>query len=333
MSYSAIDSDSLPCNRSEALLTDIVTQVFQTVCDDGVPVRADAYPFDGEGISRYFLVLSYEESCDWRFVFSIYPDGRMDALDFSVLSCDGVEEPCGELNPDYRTCVSYEDAFIDSCNVNDPTEVQEFSEVVCEIISTLVCEELSYMCSFGSSEPLRNFHRCFEVTSRDIPNLSDRKSQSRARSSNIVARYQSFDKETGEVKYDVTSQSKAGRSYTVTFKLHDWHPDQAHLDDEIQHAVKGNIEIDCTCPAFLYQGYKYIATMKGSSIDPEVRPPNQTNKDRHGFACKHILKAIDSFNQDYDKFRAESRGMLRKHSLKVHHKYEGSVPFGHKSSV
>ena len=159
MSYSAIDSCSLPCNRSEALLTDIVTQVFQTVCDDGVPVRADAYPFDGEGISRYFLVLSYEESCDWRFVFSIYPDGRMDALDFSVLSCDGVEEPCGELNPDYRTCVSYEDAFIYSCNVNDPTEVQEFSEAVCEIISTLVCEELSYMGSFGSSEPIRNFHR------------------------------------------------------------------------------------------------------------------------------------------------------------------------------
>lgn len=161
-----------------------------------------------------------------------------------------------------------------------------------------------------------------EVTSRDIPNLSDRRSYARSRSSNIVARFVDFNKETGEVHYSVTSQAKAGKSYTVTFRFKDWNPDMAHLDDEIQHAVKGNIEIDCTCPAFTYQGYKFLASIKGGSVDIERRPPDETNPDRHGYACKHILKAIDSFNQDFDKFRAEGKGMIKKHNLRVQHKYE-----------
>lgn len=161
-----------------------------------------------------------------------------------------------------------------------------------------------------------------EVTSRDIPNLSDRRSYARSRSSNIVARFVDFNKDTGDVHYSVTSQAKAGKSYTVTFRFKDWNPDMAHLDDEIQNAVKGNIEIDCTCPAFTYQGYKFLASVKGGSVDIERRPPNETNPDRHGYACKHILKAIDSFNQDFDKFRAEGKGMIKKHNLRVHHKYE-----------
>ena len=161
-----------------------------------------------------------------------------------------------------------------------------------------------------------------EVTSRDIPNLSDRRSYARSRSSNIVARFVDFNKDTGDVHYSVTSQAKAGKSYTVTFRFKDWNPDMAHLDDEIQNAVKGNIEIDCTCPAFTYQGYKFLASVKGGSVDIERRPPNETNPDRHGYACKHILKAIDSFNQDFDKFRAEGKGMIKKHNLRVYHKYE-----------
>lgn len=168
----------------------------------------------------------------------------------------------------------------------------------------------------------RDSRRHYEVTSRDIPNLSDRRSNARSRSSNIVARYQSFDKEKGEIRYNVTSQTKAGKSYTVSFRFKNWHPDMNHLDDEIQHSMKGDIEIDCTCPAFEFQGYKYLATLKGGSIEAERRPPDKTNRDRHGFACKHILKAIDSFNQDFDKFRSEGKGMIRKRNLRVQHKYE-----------
>lgn len=167
-----------------------------------------------------------------------------------------------------------------------------------------------------------NSRRHYEVTSRDIPNLSDRRSNARSRSSNIVARYQSFDKEKGEIRYNVTSQTKAGKSYTVSFRFKNWHPDMNHLDDEIQHSMKGDIEIDCTCPAFEFQGYKYLATLKGGSIEAERRPPDKTNRDRHGFACKHILKAIDSFNQDFDKFRSEGKGLIRKRNLRVQHKYE-----------
>ena len=62
--------------------------------------------------------------------------------------------------------------------------------------------------------------------------------------------------------------------------------------------------------------------MKGGSIEAERRPPDKTNRDRKGFACKHILKAIDSFNQDFDKFRSEGKGLIRKRNLRVQHKYE-----------
>lgn len=216
------------------------------------------------------------------------------------------------------------DAFLGIAKkVSNHPENEEWFEVTPYVLGDEIIREFRMFRDTNDSDKThRDSRRHYEVTSRDIPNLSDRRSNARSRSSNIVARYQSFNKEKGEIRYNVTSQTKAGKSYTVSFRFKNWHPDMNHLDDEIQHSMKGDIEIDCTCPAFEFQGYKYLATLKGGSIEAERRPPNKTNRDRHGFACKHILKAIDSFNQDFDKFRSEGKGVIRKRNLRVQHKYE-----------
>lgn len=284
----------------------------------------DAYMMDRSEFMRCVLTITKGDDFYGEYALSAYLDGFMDAVDLYALD-DAYPDPLGEGNPDFRFNTGYDDACLGFCDPDDPVDFLSFKESVCSVIVEILYDlefaPINDIITLEQLDMFRTRYRKYEVTSRDIPNLSDRKSQARSRSANIVARYQSFDKETGEIKYNVTSQSKAGKSYTVTFRMHDWKPDMDHLDDELQHAIKGNIEIDCTCPAFLYQGYKYIATMKGSSIDSEVRPPKETNPDRHGFACKHILKAIDSFNQDYDKFRAESKG-LKLSRLRVKHSYE-----------
>lgn len=76
----------------------------------------------------------------------------------------------------------------------------------------------------------------------------------------------------------------------------------------------GNLELNCTCPSFLYHGYKYLLTKHGASIQPELRPPVQRNPQQRGIVCKHLNRVIKAF-----PFYSSD---LAKH-LKAHH---GSKP-------
>lgn len=58
---------------------------------------------------------------------------------------------------------------------------------------------------------------------------------------------------------------------------------------------KGDIELYCTCPAFLYWGFQYINTQTGSVLKGkgENRFPGVRNDQLSGMYCKHLSVALE----------------------------------------
>jgi hypothetical protein len=57
----------------------------------------------------------------------------------------------------------------------------------------------------------------------------------------------------------------------------------------------GNLALNCTCPSFLYWGYRYLLTKHDASIFPETRPPVKRNPYQRGIVCKHLNRTIKAF--------------------------------------
>ena len=128
----------------------------------------------------------------------------------------------------------------------------------------------------------------------NIIKRSDNRSKSAANSQSISARLYKVENRT--VFYTVTSSS-GNKQYIVKIQLTDL--DLSNLDS-LEDALQGNIKIYCSCDAFLYHGYKYIAFKANSGIEPETRAPNITNPNMYGIACKHILVALKQMKKDYN---------------------------------
>lgn len=56
--------------------------------------------------------------------------------------------------------------------------------------------------------------------------------------------------------------------------------------------LSSDILVDCSCPDFIFGGYKYIATLKKYSLEKETRKPQIRNPKLQGSVCKHLHKLI-----------------------------------------
>lgn len=138
----------------------------------------------------------------------------------------------------------------------------------------------------------------------DIINKSDDKSKRRAEKQSITARL--YKVEDNKILYTVNSAER-DKQYTVTIQLLDLTGDKLK---SLKSALNGNIKISCTCPAFLYQGYKYISYKKQFGINKETRPPDKTNPEQNGAACKHILVALEQMKSDYSEIYAKLKAQV-----------------------
>lgn len=89
-------------------------------------------------------------------------------------------------------------------------------------------------------------------------------------------------------------------SYVVKIKLVDYPEIEEEKDlsvrEKVRLAIAGDIQISCTCPAYLYFGYKYILTQIDSNeSDDENRFPKIRNPKLQGVMCKHCYVAINAF--------------------------------------
>jgi hypothetical protein len=127
----------------------------------------------------------------------------------------------------------------------------------------------------------------------DIIRKSDRKSIERARTQPLHARL--YKVEDNKVLYTVNS-SKQDKQYIVTIQLLNLTGNKLR---SLRSALNGDLKISCSCPGFLYRGFKYITWHANSGINKETRSPDKTNPNKEGMACKHILVALNKLKSDY----------------------------------
>lgn len=65
------------------------------------------------------------------------------------------------------------------------------------------------------------------------------------------------------------------------------------VKEKVRLALTGDVKISCTCPAYLYFGYKYILTqVDANEAHPENRFPKIRNPKLKGTMCKHCYTAL-----------------------------------------
>ena len=128
---------------------------------------------------------------------------------------------------------------------------------------------------------------CKELRARTLVNRSDLKS--RLRSRNIRSH---FEKCTdNEVYFSVDSGTTPGKKHIVILSAPSITEDTT--TKELKKIIrKEDIKVACSCPAFLYWGYKYITYKSQAGIDPEGRVPVVRNPRQEGMLCKHILAVL-----------------------------------------
>lgn len=85
---------------------------------------------------------------------------------------------------------------------------------------------------------------------------------------------------------------------TVRFKAWDSVVDDTELKPIERSRLlmfQDDIEVNCTCPSFLYWGYRYILSQMDASIFPENRPPVKRNPQMRGIVCKHLNRTMKAF--------------------------------------
>lgn len=81
-------------------------------------------------------------------------------------------------------------------------------------------------------------------------------------------------------------------------------------EEKLDIGLSSEIKVSCTCPDFLYGGFKYIGTQLSYSTHKENRPPDIRNPRQAGTVCKHvghILNNIDKFKPEMVDFIKRSR--------------------------
>lgn len=98
------------------------------------------------------------------------------------------------------------------------------------------------------------------------------------------------------VHFDAKSVSSPG-TYDVDIRLDEYKDiaDEPDLTtrEKVRLALRGDVSIRCSCPAFKYWGYDYITTQLGSKLgDPENRYPHIRNPRLEGVLCKHAYATL-----------------------------------------
>lgn len=149
----------------------------------------------------------------------------------------------------------------------------------------------------------------FELNYKQITGMIDEDFlQQKARAAALSGvQFSSIDDENGEMVFMVKSSewNKGGAKgqnviYANTVRFKEW-KDVVDEDDAtpIERArllmFDGNLELNCTCPSFLYWGYRWLLTQHDASVFPETRPPVERNPQHRGIVCKHMNRTIKAF--------------------------------------
>jgi hypothetical protein len=150
-----------------------------------------------------------------------------------------------------------------------------------------------------------------EFLKSDLQKGSDVKRKKRGK--RIKVEYRNTNKRTKTSIFKVTDPGGSGKSHEVRVRF----PDYSQIsrqrknitrEEKIGMALEaGDLKVFCSCPDFLYKGFKYMATEMEYGIRKETRPPNITNKNREGTACKHTLGVLNQITKFMTKISGDMK--------------------------
>jgi hypothetical protein len=98
-------------------------------------------------------------------------------------------------------------------------------------------------------------------------------------------------------KKDILFKTRSGtdpsKIWYQTFRMEDLRnlanlKDVKNLDEVIRNS---GLKVHCTCPAWQFWGFKYMAWKGGYGLAKETRVPKVRNPQQRGYACKHVYQA------------------------------------------
>jgi hypothetical protein len=138
-----------------------------------------------------------------------------------------------------------------------------------------------------------------EATYKEISLLIDPNFLDLSRRANEVkgVNLESIDHNTLHFK---TALTASGNRYINLVRFKQWDEVVSDFDWTPMEAArvliwKGDVELHCSCPAFLYWGFQYLLTSIDASIIPEERKPRKNNPMEKGIVCKHLYRTLKSF--------------------------------------
>jgi len=142
--------------------------------------------------------------------------------------------------------------------------------------------------------------------------------------SGLKVQFIKFHFRSKKVEFAVSDPKGSGTEWKVMVQLSELkdisRTKKDSLKDKLMMAVEsGDLNVSCTCPDYLYGGYKYMAGQLDYSMGrKETRSPDVRNPDLKGTVCKHILAVLNNMQWYIDdivksyKEEAEKRFAYKK---------------------
>ena len=149
------------------------------------------------------------------------------------------------------------------------------------------------------------FKKIFELTDKDLLRKSHEpiktlKIQPRDRAKRLSGtKLKRFHEQEGTLIFQTPSEfySKNGKKYAQHIKLLDYekyrNDSSLNYNQRADAMLKGDLSVNCNCPANLYYGGAYLLTKAGAKWGrKERRPPSIKNPRQRGVGCKHLIRAL-----------------------------------------
>ena len=127
------------------------------------------------------------------------------------------------------------------------------------------------------------------------------------RGNRIRVEYTGSNKRTKTSIFNVTDPGGSGKKWEVRVRFPDYSQVSRQRknitrEEKIELALEaGDLKVHCSCPDFLYKGFKYMATEMDYGIRKETRPPDIMNPNREGTVCKHTLGVFRRINKSINE--------------------------------
>ena len=140
-----------------------------------------------------------------------------------------------------------------------------------------------------------------EATRSELLKGADKARVNRAK--HLTCKYIGVTGARGWIKFQTNSQYTPSLKYTQYIKLNEAKDmkyfKEFNKRDVIRLFLSGDLSVWCSCPDFLYKGYKYMGKQMGYGIFRENRFPKIRNPKLEGTVCKHLIAVLTVLNNNW----------------------------------